>query len=96
MQHTTGSAKLSDKALIESLPDDVSWEDVQHHLYVRQQIEAGLEDEFAGRLIDTDEMRQLLINHKKNRKGKFDELNELHPAWQFGACRANLGHTFLL
>ena len=48
------------------LPHDASLEDVQYHLYVRQQIEAGLADEEAGRLIDTDEMRRRLTAHKRN------------------------------
>lgn len=50
------------------LPTDASLEDVQYHLYVRQQIEAGLADEEAGRLIDTDEMRKSLAIHKRARE----------------------------
>ena len=69
MSHATESAKIAAKAVLDMLPDDASWEDVQYHLYVRQQIEAGLEDEAAGRLIDTDEMRQRLVDHKNHRKG---------------------------
>jgi predicted transcriptional regulator len=69
MSHATETVKLAAKALLDALPDDATWEDVQYHLYVRQQIEAGLEDEAAGRLIDTDEMRQRLVDHKKHRKG---------------------------
>ena len=69
MPHATESVKLAAKAVLDTLPDDASWEDVQYHLYVRQQIEAGLEDEAAGRLIDTDEMRQRLVDHKNHRKG---------------------------
>lgn len=47
------------------LPPDASLEDAQYHLYVRQQIEAGLADDKAGRLIDTDEMRRRLAAHKR-------------------------------
>ncbi|QDT60162.1 hypothetical protein SV7mr_26790 [Stieleria bergensis] len=47
------------------LPNDASLEDVQYHLYVRQQIEAGLADDAEGRLIDTDEMRKRLTVHKR-------------------------------
>jgi predicted transcriptional regulator len=70
MSHAIEPAKLAAKAVLDSLPDDASWEDVQYHLYVRQQIEAGLEDEAAGRLIDSDEMRQRLADHINLRKGK--------------------------
>ena len=69
MSHATESVKLAAKAVLDTLPEDASWEDVQYHLYVRQQIEAGLEDEAAGRLIDTDEMRKRLVDHKNHRKG---------------------------
>ncbi len=63
MSHATEPVKTAAKAILESLPDDASWEDVQYHLYVRQRIEAGLEDEAAGRLIDTEEMRRRLVRN---------------------------------
>ena len=69
MSHVTETAKHAAKAVLDTLPDNASWEDVQYHLYVRQQIEAGLEDEASGRLIDTDEMRQRLADHKNRRGG---------------------------
>jgi predicted transcriptional regulator len=52
------------------LPADASLEDVQYLLYVRQQIEAGLADEEAGRLIDTEEMRNRLAAHKRAPKNR--------------------------
>ncbi len=67
MSHATEPTKAVAKAILDLLPDNASWEDVQYHLYVRQQIEAGLEDEAAGRLIDTDEMRRRLVEHKAKR-----------------------------
>lgn len=69
MSRVTEPVKTVAKAILELLPDNASWEDVQYHLYVRQQIEAGLEDEAAGRLVDTDEMRRRLVEHK-NKRGK--------------------------
>ena len=38
------------RALLERLPDDVSLEDVQYHLYVAQAVERGEVDEAAGRV----------------------------------------------
>lgn len=67
MSFATEPAKAAAKAVLDLLPDDATWEDVQYHLYVRQQIAAGLEDEAAGRLIDTDEMRRRLMDHKAQR-----------------------------
>ncbi|QDV12824.1 hypothetical protein CA51_27100 [Rosistilla oblonga] len=67
MSNTAEPAKTAAKAILDALPDDASWEDVQYHLYVRQQIDAGLEDDATGRLIDTDEMRRRLAEHKAQR-----------------------------
>jgi len=49
--------KVKDEArrLIERLPDDVTWDDVMHEIYVRQAIESGLEDSHAGRLTSVEE-----------------------------------------
>jgi hypothetical protein len=67
MSITTEPVKAAAKAVLDALPDDATWEDIQYHLYVRQKIAAGLEDEAAGRLIDTDEMRRRLLYHKAQR-----------------------------
>jgi predicted transcriptional regulator len=67
MSNSTESVRDAAKAILDKLPDDASWEDVQYHLYVRQQIEAGLVDDAAGRLIDTDDMRRRLVEHKAQR-----------------------------
>lgn len=45
---------------------DNSNQDIEYHLYVRQQIEAGLRDDAEGRLITTEEMRTRLIAYRKN------------------------------
>jgi predicted transcriptional regulator len=60
--------KDSIRSVIQSLPDNVTWDEVQYRLYVRQQIEAGLADSDAGRLIDTEEMRNRLSRKKKQPK----------------------------
>ena len=67
MTFTTEPVKAVARQVLDSLPDDATWEDIQYHLYVRQQIAAGLEDDAAGRLIDTDEMRRRLIDRKAQR-----------------------------
>lgn len=45
------------RRLIERLPDDVTWDDLMHEIYVRQAIEAGLEDSREGRVTDSAEVR---------------------------------------
>jgi predicted transcriptional regulator len=44
--------------LIEQLPDDATWEDLMHEIYVRQAIEAGLKDSEEGRTVTVDEVRK--------------------------------------
>ncbi len=46
------------KAIIDELPDDATWEDLLYTLYVRQRIEAGLEDSRAGRVVSVEEVRR--------------------------------------
>jgi hypothetical protein len=51
------NVKEQAKRLIEKLPEDMSWDDLMHEIYVRQSIEAGLADSEAGRLTDVAEVR---------------------------------------
>ena len=44
--------------LVNDLPESATWEDLMYKIYVRQAIEAGLEDSQAGRLIEVDEVRR--------------------------------------
>jgi predicted transcriptional regulator len=44
------------QSLLDSLPDDVTFEQIEYHLYVRQKIAQGLEDIQAGRVIDHEEV----------------------------------------
>jgi hypothetical protein len=43
--------------LIDSLPENTTWDDVMHEIYVRQAIERGVEDSKAGRVTDVAEIR---------------------------------------
>jgi predicted transcriptional regulator len=46
--------------LIESLPDDTTWEDLTRLMLERQMIEEGIADLEAGRVWSSDEIRQKL------------------------------------
>ena len=48
-------AKEEVRRLLECLPDNASFEDIQFHIYVRQKIERGREDIEAGRTISEEE-----------------------------------------
>lgn len=42
--------------LIKQLPDNCTFEDIQHELYARQKIEKGLEDIEVGNVMTEEEM----------------------------------------
>ena len=71
MSNTAENFNVKDavRAVIQGLPDNVTWDEVQYRIYVRQQIESGLADSRAGRLVETDEMRQRLTAKKSQRHG---------------------------
>ena len=43
--------------LLEKLPDNATCDDLMYEIYVRQTIEAGIEDSKAGRTVDVKEVR---------------------------------------
>lgn len=45
------TAKEEVRRLLDQLPDNSSFEDIQYHIYVREKIARGLEDVKKGRLI---------------------------------------------
>jgi hypothetical protein len=46
--------------LIDELPDNTTWEKLLYTLHVRHDIEAGLRDSEAGRVMSSDELREQL------------------------------------
>jgi len=43
---------------LENLPDDLTWDDLMHEIYVRQSIEAGLADSESGKVAAVSEVRK--------------------------------------
>ena len=43
------------RRLLETLPDEASYEDIQYHIYVRQKVQQGLDDVENGRVLSHDE-----------------------------------------
>lgn len=54
------TAKDQVQKILEKLPDDASFEDIQYHIYVRQMIERGLADVEAGRVVTHEEVERRL------------------------------------
>ncbi|WP_446008023.1 hypothetical protein [Candidatus Electrothrix sp.] len=52
------SIKQEAGRILNSLPDDATWDDLMEQIYVRQAIEAGIQDSDAGRTIDVKEVRK--------------------------------------
>lgn len=54
------TAKKQVQQMLETLSDDVSFEDIQYHIYVHQQVQRGLDDMNAGRVVSHEEAQQRL------------------------------------
>jgi hypothetical protein len=59
-EHSMTSATVKDEArrLVERLPDDATWEDLQYQVYFRQAVEAGLKDSREDRVLPLEEARR--------------------------------------
>jgi hypothetical protein len=53
----TPSIKGEARRLVDLLPENSTWEDLMHEIYVRQAIETGLADSKAGRTTDVEHVR---------------------------------------
>jgi hypothetical protein len=56
----TSTIKEEARRMIDRLPDDATWEDLQYEIYFRQEVERGLKDSKEGRTISTEELRREL------------------------------------
>jgi hypothetical protein len=52
------SVKEAARQLVENLPEDITWDELMYRIYVRQNIEAGLADSEANRVVEVDEIRK--------------------------------------
>jgi hypothetical protein len=52
------SIKEAARRLINQLPDNSTWDDLMHAIYLRQSIEKGLADSEAGRTTNVEEIRE--------------------------------------
>jgi predicted transcriptional regulator len=49
------SAKEEVRKILDQIPDNSSYEDIQYHIYVREKVERGLEDVEHGRVLSQQE-----------------------------------------
>ena len=52
------NVKAEAMRLVDSLPENASWDDVMYRIYVRQCVDAGIADADAGRVLDVAEVRR--------------------------------------
>ena len=52
------TAKEEVRHILDSLPDDATFEDIQYRIYVRQAITAGLRDIDQGRVVSQEEVER--------------------------------------
>ncbi len=53
----TTNVKEEARRLIDRLPENMTWDDLMHEIYVRQSIEAGLADSESGKVTAAAEVR---------------------------------------
>jgi hypothetical protein len=61
MASHTPTTKDQARALLENLPDDVTWDDIVYQLAARRSIELGLADADNGRVADATTVRRELL-----------------------------------
>jgi predicted transcriptional regulator len=52
------TAKEEVRKMLERIPDDASFEDIQYHIYIREKIESGLRDIKEGHVLSQEEVEQ--------------------------------------
>jgi hypothetical protein len=57
LRMATINIKEEARRLIEKMPDDSTWDDLMHKIYVRQAIESELADSQAGRITSVESLR---------------------------------------
>ncbi len=58
MNTTSQDLKTAAHQLVDALPNEASWDDLMYRVYVRQCIDAGLDDAKNGRVVELDEVRK--------------------------------------
>lgn len=55
------TAKEQVRQLLDQIPDDSSFEDIQYHIYVREKIEHGLKDAAEDRVLSQEEVERRIL-----------------------------------
>jgi predicted transcriptional regulator len=63
---SSGSAKREALALIDKLPDNATTEDITAELYFKEQVDRGLRDVAAGRVLSHEELKKRVARWRKS------------------------------
>jgi predicted transcriptional regulator len=63
-----GTAKEEVRRMLESIPDEASYEDIQYHIYVREKVERGLEDVAQGRVTSQAEVERWMAKWLREKR----------------------------
>jgi len=55
---STENVKNEARRLLDRLPENITWDELMHEIYVRQSIDAGVADSKAGKTIDVKAVRE--------------------------------------
>ncbi|MCK4907901.1 MAG: hypothetical protein KAS64_10135 [Spirochaetes bacterium] len=58
------TTKKEIKNLIDTLPDNFTWDDVMYKLYVRMKIEKGLQDIESGKTVSHEDVKKKFFNNQ--------------------------------
>ncbi len=61
-------AKQEMQQLLDQLPENVSFDDIQYHIYVSQKINRGLEDVESGNTISEEDLEKCIELNGSNHK----------------------------
>ena len=64
---SVATVKEEARRLVERLPEDATWEDLQYEIYFRQAVVAGLKDSREGRVVSLTEGRRQFGTVSPNR-----------------------------
>lgn len=73
-------AKEAVRRLLDALPDEVTLEDIQYHIYVQQAVQQGLDAVDRGELVDQEEIERRMAKYVVTEIRPLAETDKLRPA----------------
>ena len=65
-----GAVKEEAMKLIDSLPEETSWDDIIYQMYVRRKIQRGIEAAEQGRVVAHDQVKKQFLRPRDASQGR--------------------------